>query len=96
MHLEYEAYEPRAIATLQLVAEKALSEFDLSGVAIVHRLGTVPVGEESIIVAVSCAHRRAAWRAGEWILEEVKEKAEIWKKEQYREGNAWKSNADVK
>ena len=49
----------------------------------VHRLGIVPIGEESILIAVSSPHRQAAWRAGEEALEECKEKVEVWKKEEF-------------
>ncbi|KAF8327911.1 uncharacterized protein EI90DRAFT_2926973 [Cantharellus anzutake] len=51
--------------------------------AIVHRLGDVPVGETSIVIAVSTPHRREAFEACEWLLEEVKKKAQIWKREWY-------------
>lgn len=65
--------------------------------AVHHRLGTVPVGEPSIIIAVSSPHRKEAFMACELILEEVKLKAQIWKREFYegeREDEAeWKANA---
>ena len=64
--------------------------------ALYHRLGTVPVGEPSIVIAVSSPHRKEAFRACEFILEEVKRKAQIWKREYYegeREEDAeWKEN----
>lgn len=54
------------------------------------------IGEESILIAVSSPHRQAAWRAGEEMLEEVKEKVEIWKKEEFggEEGGVWRANRD--
>jgi molybdopterin synthase catalytic subunit len=61
-----------------------------------HRLGTVPVGEPSIVIAVSSPHRREAFIACEWILEQVKKRAQIWKREYYvgeDESTAeWKEN----
>lgn len=67
---------------------------------IVHRLGVVPVGEESIAVAVSSAHRGPGWRAGEEMLERCKERAEVWKREDFvdeegkgKEGE-WRANRD--
>jgi molybdopterin synthase catalytic subunit len=54
---------------------------ELIGLAIVHRLGRVEVGEESILVAVATPHRSAAWRAAEECLEKVKMRVEIWKEE---------------
>ena len=68
----------------------------LTSIAMVHRLGTVPIGEESILIAISCPHRQAAWRAGEEALEECKEKVEVWKKEEFggEEGGVWRANRD--
>lgn len=68
----------------------------LTSIAMIHRLGTVPIGEESIYIAVSSPHRQAAWRAGEEALEECKEKVEVWKKEEFggEEGGIWRANRD--
>jgi len=61
-----------------------------------HRLGVVPIAEESILIAVSSPHRQAAWRAGEEALEECKAKVEVWKKEEFggEEGGVWRANRD--
>lgn len=67
----------------------------IQAIAISHRLGVVPIGEESILIAVSAAHRTEAWRAGEACLEEVKKRTEIWKLETFadEEGEAvWRAN----
>lgn len=65
--------------------------------ALVHRLGVVPVGEPSIVIAVSSPHRREAFAACGYILEEVKKRAQIWKREFYEderdEDAEWKVNA---
>ncbi|OLL21938.1 Molybdopterin synthase catalytic subunit [Neolecta irregularis DAH-3] len=92
VRLDYEAYEPLAIRTLHQIATKAKTKWSLHGLSICHRLGTVPVGQDSMAIAVSSSHRREAWEAGEWILEQVKAKAEIWKKEIYQDGSEWKAN----
>lgn len=62
----------------------------------VHRLGTVPIGEESVLIAVSSPHRQAAWRAGEEALEECKAKVEVWKREEFggEVGGVWRANRD--
>ncbi len=67
----------------------------------VHRLGTVPIGEESILIALSAPHRRAAWRAGEEALEECKSRVEVWKREVFvgdggegEDGGVWRANRD--
>jgi molybdopterin synthase catalytic subunit len=68
----------------------------LTAIAMIHRLGIVPIREESILIAVSSPHRQAAWRAGEEALEECKKKVEVWKKEEFggREGGVWRANRD--
>lgn len=103
--LEYESYVPMAIQTLAKIAQKSLkatsSTFAVDGcwpnpickVYIAHRLGVVPVCEESVVIAISAPHRKEGWMAAEWILEEVKRSAEIWKNEVYEDGSTlWKAN----
>jgi molybdopterin synthase catalytic subunit len=71
-------------------------KYSLTSIAMIHRLGVVPIGEESILITVSSPHRQAAWRAGEEALEECKEKVEVWKKEEFggEEGGVWRANRD--
>lgn len=94
--LTYQAYAPLALATLRRAAAAARRDHALTAVAVVHRLGPVPVGEESILVAVASPHRQAAWRAGEALLEEVKARAEIWKLERFVDDDegVWRANRD--
>lgn len=96
LDLQYQAYVPLALTTLHTIATSLKHKHNLHGIAIVHRLGGVPIGEESILIAVSSAHRQAAWRAGEECLEEVKARAEIWKLERFvdDEGGVWRANRD--
>lgn len=96
LNLSYQAYAPLALRTMRDIAEAAMQKHSLKGVAIVHRLGVVPVGEESILIAVSSPHRAAAWRAGEECLEEVKARAEIWKLETFEDDRSavWRANRD--
>lgn len=84
-----------AIPSLSSISTEAKTKWSLFRVAVTHRLGRVPIGEESILIAVSSAHRREAWDAAEWILEEVKRKTEIWKRESYEDPQQepeWKEN----
>lgn len=98
--LSYEAHEKLAVRTLTRIAEEALSKFSdnskdtgIHKIYICHRLGDVPVKEESVLVTLSSTHRQEGWEAAIWILEKVKEKAEIWKKENYTDGSSsWKEN----
>lgn len=77
------------------IARSLVTTHGLQSVAMVHRLGTVPIGEESILIAVSAPHRQAAWRAGEEALEECKKRVEVWKKEEFKgEGGIWRANRD--
>lgn len=96
LDLQYQAYVPLALTTLYSIAAALKEKHSLQGIAIVHRLGGVPIGEESILIVVSSAHRQAAWRAGEECLEEVKARAEIWKLERFvdDEGGVWRANRD--
>ncbi|KAK7468848.1 hypothetical protein VKT23_003349 [Stygiomarasmius scandens] len=95
--LEYQAYSKLAIKTMTEIVHAAFENFKLIRCAIHHRLGTVEVGQPSIVVAVSAPHRKEAFRACEYILEEVKRKAQIWKREYYEgedeDAAEWKSNA---
>src|SRR5579871_2647572 len=84
-----------ALPSLKSISIAAKERWGLFGVAVTHRLGRVPIGEESILIAVSAGHRREAWDAAEWILEEVKRKTEIWKREGYEDVDMepqWKAN----
>lgn len=76
------------------VAKAVAEKHSLVGIAITHRLGRVDIGEESILIAISSAHRQASWRAGEECLEEVKAKVEVWKEEWFENGGVWRANRD--
>ena len=70
--------------------------YSLTAISMTHRLGVVPIGEESILIAVSSPHRQAAWKAGEEALENCKAKVEVWKLEEFggAEGGVWRANRD--
>ncbi|KAF2254585.1 Molybdopterin biosynthesis MoaE [Trematosphaeria pertusa] len=93
--LAYTSYTPLAMSTLYSIASSMLSKHQLTKIAIVHKLGECPIGEESIVIAVSAPHRQAAWRAGEEALEEAKKRVEIWKLEKFEGGEGvWRANRD--
>ncbi|KAF9632701.1 putative molybdenum cofactor synthesis protein 2b protein [Lasiodiplodia theobromae] len=94
--LSYQSYAPLALSTLLALARDVRQKHALTAIAIVHRLGPVPVGEESVLIAVSSPHRQAAWRGGEEALELTKERAEIWKLEEFvgDEDAVWRANRD--
>ncbi|KAK0729945.1 Molybdopterin biosynthesis MoaE [Lasiosphaeris hirsuta] len=93
--LQYTAYDKLALRTMMDIAKALVAKYGLKGLAMIHRLGTVPIGEESILIAVSSPHRQAAWRAGEEALEECKARVEVWKREEFEgEGGVWRANRD--
>ena len=95
-HLAYSSYEPLAIQTMMKIGRQLKAKHGLQGIAMIHKLGIVPIAEESILIAVSSPHRQAAWRAGEEALEEIKDKVEVWKLEEFEgdEGGVWRANRD--
>ena len=93
--LQYSAYNKLALRTMLQVCCDIKKKHGLNGISMIHRLGTVPIGEESILIAVSSPHRQAAWRAGEEALEECKKKVEVWKREEFEgEDGVWRANRD--
>ena len=86
--LEYEAYEPMALAALEKLEGDARKRFEIATCRIVHRLGEVPLAEASVAVVVAAAHREPAFDACQWAMNELKRTATIWKKEFYAEGGA--------
>jgi molybdopterin synthase catalytic subunit len=87
--LEYEAYPEMAIREMERIGEEAKRDFAVAAVAIVHRIGVVDVGEASVAIAVSAAHRDAAFRACRFAIDRLKEIVPIWKKEHYVGGEVW-------
>ena len=86
--LDYEAFEEMALASLQQIADEARTRWSLVKIAIVHRTGSLELGAIAVAVAVSSAHRGPAFEAGEWIMDTVKQKTPIWKKEIYADGRS--------
>jgi molybdopterin synthase catalytic subunit len=89
--LDFEAYEPMAIKEMHKIAERALVQFDIQKIAIHHRTGSLEVGEIPVIIAVSSAHRKAAFAACEFAIDTLKETVPIWKKEYFEDGEVWVS-----
>lgn len=92
--LEYEAYVPMAVKKLAELAKLVRERWTVTKVAIAHRTGTVLVGEPSVIIAVSSAHRRESLEAVHWLIDELKATVPIWKKEFFEDGSTWKENEE--
>ena len=88
-HLEYEAYDDIVEAKIREIVEEATKDWDIEQVGVVHRTGVVQVGESSVAVAVGSAHRDAAFVAGRYIIDELKSRVPIWKKEHWPGGAEW-------
>jgi len=86
--IEYECYAEMAEKKLTQLEVEARRQWPLIGCTIVHRLGTLPVGETSVAIAVSSAHRRTAFEAGQWLIDRIKEVVPIWKKENQADGTS--------
>src|SRR5262245_2505399 len=87
--LEYESYPEMAIAEIRKIGESLHERWSVARVAIVHRVGVVPIGEASVVIAVSAAHRRAAFEACHYAIDRLKEVVPIWKKEHFDGGEVW-------
>ena len=91
--LEYEAHEAMALAEFSAIEGEAHARFGDVRVAVAHRIGALKVGDVAVAVCVAAAHRAAAFDACEYVIDELKRRAPIWKKELYAAGAAqWKAN----
>lgn len=91
LRLDFEAYEPMAISEMKKIAVQAVEKFSLKKIAIHHRVGMLGIGEIPVLIAVSAAHRGAAFDACEFAIDTLKETVPIWKKEVFEDGEVWVS-----
>jgi MoaE-MoaD fusion protein len=89
LYLDYEAYEEMALKQMEDLAARALAEFKVRDVAIIHRLGRLEIGEASVLIVVASAHRAAAFDACRWLIDTLKRTVPIWKKEYFDDGAVW-------
>ena len=87
--LEYEAHETMALRIFATIVDEIAERFGVERVAIIHRLGDVPLGEASIVVAAAAPHRDAAFAAARYAIDETKARAPIWKAERFADGHVW-------
>jgi molybdopterin converting factor subunit 1 len=87
--LGYEAHETMALRVLAAIADEAAARFGVERIAIVHRIGDVPLGEASIAVVAVSPHRDAAFKAARYGIDETKARAPIWKVERFGDGQLW-------
>jgi len=87
--LDYQAYVEMAHTQIRRLAAVAVARWPIWRIVVWHRLGEVKVGEPSVIIAVSCPHRGEAFDACEFLIDELKKIAPIWKREIYEHGSRW-------
>ncbi len=89
LRLEFEAYENMALKEMRKIADKAAELWPVHKIAIHHRTGVLSVGDVPVIIAVSSAHRDAAFAACRYIIDTLKQTVPIWKKEVFEDGEVW-------
>ena len=89
IRLEFEAYEPMALAEMEKIVKQAFDTWPVQKALIYHRTGVLEVGEVPVVIAVSAAHRAAAFDACRYIIDTLKETVPIWKKEIFEDGEVW-------
>lgn len=89
LYLEYEGYEPMALKKMKELAESARRSWPVNRIGIVHRLGRLEIGEASVVVVVTSAHRKAAFLACHHVIDTLKKTVPIWKKEYFADGEIW-------
>src|SRR5260370_10453433 len=89
LYLEYEAYQAMALRQMGLIASEMRSQLGADSVALVHRLGRLEIGETSVLIAVTSAHRLAAFEACRYGIDTLKRTVPLWKKEYFEDGAVW-------
>jgi molybdopterin converting factor subunit 1 len=88
-YLEYEGYETMALAKMEEIGMFVRQAWEIDAVGIVHRLGRLEIGETSVAIIVTSAHRRASFDACEYAIDKLKKVVPIWKKEFFEDGEVW-------
>ncbi|MDF2834719.1 MAG: molybdopterin biosynthesis MoaE protein [Paenibacillus sp.] len=92
VRLEYEAYEPMAVATMEQIGNEIAASWPGALCAITHRVGVVGLAETSVVIAVSSPHREHCYEASRYAIERLKQIVPIWKKEIWEDGSEWKGH----
>ena len=87
--MEYEAYVPMALNMMNELAETVRSKWEIRKISIVHRIGRLGIGDPSVVIAVSAAHRKEAFEACRFTIDKLKESVPIWKKEVFAGREEW-------
>jgi len=87
--ISFDAYGSMAVAEMNRLRDEAIAKFGLLGARIVHRVGVVGAGEQIVFIAAGAEHRAPALQACHWLIDELKQRVPIWKKEITPQGDAW-------
>ncbi|RLI86276.1 MAG: molybdenum cofactor biosynthesis protein MoaE [Archaeoglobales archaeon] len=87
--LEYEVYHEMALKTLEEIRKEAIERFNIKDVFIIHRFGRLKVGERIVLIVVGASHRKEAFEACSFCIDEIKRRVPIWKKEKTDVGEYW-------
>jgi MoaE-MoaD fusion protein len=90
LELEYEAYPEMAERVLDEIAREATARWPGLAAEVVHRVGLVPLGEAAVVIVTAAAHRSDAYEANRFVIEAIKERLPIWKRERFADGSEWK------
>jgi molybdopterin synthase catalytic subunit len=90
VELEYEVYPEMATVELAAIADEAEARWPGTAVAVVHRHGVVPIGEAAVAIVTGAAHRAEAYEANRFVIEAIKQRLPIWKRERFADGSEWK------
>ena len=93
LYLFYEAYPPMAVKEMERVEAEVRKHWDIEAIAISHRIGRLEIGEASVAIAISSAHRKEAIEACHFAIDRLKQTVPVWKKEYWRGGEVWIENA---
>jgi len=89
LYLEYEGYEPMALKKRKEIEETARNRWSVNRIGIVHRLGRLEIGDASVVIVVTSAHRKEAFQACQYVIDTLKKTVPIWKKEFFADGEIW-------
>ncbi len=97
IRLEYECYYPMAIKILEEIKSQAIEKWDIKKIIVVHRIGEIPIGDIAVWIGVMSHHREEAFEACRYVIDELKKRAPIWKRETYHDETAvWVEGCCVK
>ena len=91
LRLEFDAWQDKLTSVLEELAQQAIDDFSVTAVAMAHRTGSVGPEQPIVVIHVASPHRKEAFHACHWLIDELKKQAPLWKKEVTNKGESWKA-----